>query len=334
MVKKKILRKKKPIQKLPTRITNDTVAEHRERVLAGGRKLKYPLQYTRAKLIRNTIIISLAALVALIILVWAQLYVWKDTSDLAYRITRVIPLPVAKIDGEFVRYSDYLLYHRNTMAVLESQDRNDSGLASDRMQFQQKQSIDRALENAYVQKIAREKNISVSDQQTDELIEQQRKDSKLSESAYAAVVSDHLHWTMEELHQAMKSTLLRKEVAFSVDAPAAKTAQSVNNLTKQGSSLEEIAQQLGKAVEYQSDIVVPKDNSDGGLSQAAEKLEVGKTSGAVKTLAGDGYYFITRNSSSGEQVAYSFIKVPLTVFDTDFNRLLDSDKTKVYISIK
>ena len=26
------------------RITNETVAEHRERVLAGGRKFKYPLQ--------------------------------------------------------------------------------------------------------------------------------------------------------------------------------------------------------------------------------------------------------------------------------------------------
>ena len=60
-IKKILPRKKKEAEKLPTRITNDTVAEHREKVLAGGRKLKYPLQYTRRKLVRNTILISFGA---------------------------------------------------------------------------------------------------------------------------------------------------------------------------------------------------------------------------------------------------------------------------------
>jgi hypothetical protein len=63
--------KKKPKQKkeLPTRITNDTVAEHREHVLAGGRKLKYPVQYTRSALVRNTIIIS-----ALLLMAWSVVF--------------------------------------------------------------------------------------------------------------------------------------------------------------------------------------------------------------------------------------------------------------------
>ena len=32
-----------------SRITADTVAEHREKILAGGRKFKYPIQYTQAQ---------------------------------------------------------------------------------------------------------------------------------------------------------------------------------------------------------------------------------------------------------------------------------------------
>ena len=56
-IKKVLPGKKKETNNLPTRITNDTVAEHREKVLAGGRKLKYPLQYTKRKLVRNTILI-------------------------------------------------------------------------------------------------------------------------------------------------------------------------------------------------------------------------------------------------------------------------------------
>ena len=51
---KKILNKlRKPSARkqavAPARITNDTVAEHRQRVIAGGRKFKYPIQYARHK---------------------------------------------------------------------------------------------------------------------------------------------------------------------------------------------------------------------------------------------------------------------------------------------
>ena len=329
---KRVLRKRSAKQ-LPTRITNDTVAEHRERILAGGRKLKYPIQYTRHALVRNAILISLGALAALVLLVWLQLYVWKDTSDLAYRITRVVPLPVASIDGQAVRYSNYLLYHRTTINVLEGQGGAEN-TATDRMKFQQQQALERALEDAYARKLAEERNISITDQQVDQLIEQRRTESGLTESAYTAVVNDHLRWTMDELRQAMRNTLLRQEVAFSVDDKASKIAQQVGDLSTEGGNLTEIAEKLGAEVEYQQDIVVPKDNSDGGLSAAAAKLDVDQVSGAVKTLAGDGYYFITRHSSDDESVRYSYIRVPLTVFKENFAKLKDSDATKLYIDIE
>ncbi len=329
---KKVLRKRSA-KKLPTRITNDTVAEHRERVLAGGRKLKYPIQYTRNTLVRNAILISLGALVALVVLVWLQLYVWKDTSDLAYRVSRVIPVPVAQIDGKYVRYSDYLLYHRSTISVLESQGGSEN-TASDRMMFQQQQAIDRALEDTYARKIANERNISIANERIDSLIEQQRAQSGLSESAYEAVVNDNLRWTMDELRRAMRNTLLRQEVAFSIDDKASGVAQQVGDLIGEGQTLEEVARALEAEVEYQADISVPRDNSDGGLSSAAADLEVGSESGAIKTLAGDGYYFILRHSSDEESIRYSYLKVPLTVFSKQFNELKDSDQTRLFINIE
>ena len=42
-----IKRKNKKQAKVPPRITNETVAEHREQIIAGGRKFKYPIQYAR-----------------------------------------------------------------------------------------------------------------------------------------------------------------------------------------------------------------------------------------------------------------------------------------------
>ncbi len=334
MIKKIRRKNKKTDENLPTRITNDTVAEHREKVLAGGRKLRYPRQYTKHALVRNTIIVSLAVLVALSLLVWMQLYVRKDTSDLAYRITRVLPLPVAKIDGAYARYGDYLLYHRSTVAVLEKQN-TEGATASDRMQFQQGQALDRVLEDAYAQKIAKERGITVTDEQADQLIEEKRKEAGMTESAYAVAVSDQLNWTMSELHQAMKYTLLRREVAYSVDDTATQTVEKVEKLLKSGKSLDEVAESLGKSVELQQNIVVPENNADGGLSQAAQKLKVGETSGVTKTMSGDGYYFIKRVAGTDDTIGYSYIKVPLTKFKEEFNKVKnDKNKTKLFIEIQ
>ena len=81
-------------QETPNRITNETVAEHRERILAGGRRFKYPMQYARHRLVIITIIISVVAVVAIALTTWWQLYPVQNTSTFFYRITRVLPLPV------------------------------------------------------------------------------------------------------------------------------------------------------------------------------------------------------------------------------------------------
>lgn len=335
MIKKILPKKKKQEEQLPARITNDTVAQHREKVLAGGRKLKYPRQYTKHTLVRNTIIISLAGLLLLAMLIWLQLYVWKDTSDWAYRVTRVAPLPVAKIDGEYVRYSDYLLYHRSSVALSENKGKTGDNFSSDRMQFQQQQAMYRALEDAYAKKIAREKGITLaSDERTDELIEQHRKDTGLPKASYASAISDSLRWSMDEVRIAMRNTILRQDVAFAVDDAALEVSDEVAKLLGNGSTLEDVAKTVGSAAEYQAGITVPKDNSDGGLSSAAAKLDIGVVSPATKTLAGDGYYFIVRQASADDVVSYSYLKVPLTVFAKKFADLKDDASTELFINIK
>jgi len=333
---KKILHKKKSKQqaeKLPTRITNDTVAEHREKVLAGGRKLKYPLQYTKRNLVRNTAIISVAGLLVLTLATWVQLYVVKDTSDLAYRVTRVIPLPVAVVDGQPARYSDYLLYYRSTVLALDGQGWLNIDNARDKILFQQKQALDLAIEDAYATKLATEKNIEITDAQVDELLNQQRKNSGLSDSAYEASVRDTLHWSMNDMRQALKASLLRQEIAFTIDEKARDTSKEVEGLIGSKKSLSEIAQKLGDKVQLVPNVVVPKNNSDGGLSIAVSNLEIGKVSSAIKTSMGDGYYFVLRQPSDDSNLKYSYILVPLTEFKNQLDKLKGEDKVRTFISL-
>lgn len=330
---KKILPRKKKSEKLPARITNDTVAEHREKVLAGGRKLKYPVQYTKRKLVRNAIILSSLGLVLLLVLGWVQLYVWKDAGDVAYRITKILPLPVAKIDGEFVRYSDYLLYHRSTLAALAKQGLGQNA-GSDRVEFHQRQAMDRALEDAYVQKLARELGVSAADERVNDIIKQRREETGLSESAYEAVVRDNLNWSVDELRDAMRSTLLRQEVAYKVDTKASELVDKVRSGLGSGQSLEQIAGSLGEAVQYRVGVDVPLNNADGGLTKAVATLAINASSDTIRTLDGDGYYFITRRAGIDGRVNFDYLHIPLTMFKEQFEQVKSGDSVKLFISLK
>ena len=73
-MKKLKLRRDKPEPEAPSRITNETVAEHREQVLAGGRRFKYPRQYARHKLVFNALIIIFVTLILAALIIWWQLY--------------------------------------------------------------------------------------------------------------------------------------------------------------------------------------------------------------------------------------------------------------------
>ena len=321
---------KKQPKKLPTRITNDTVAQHREKVLAAGRKHKYPIQYTKRRLVWITMFVSVAILAIFVGLGWAQLYLWKDTSDIAYRITKILPLPVANIDGENANYSDYLLYHRSSLAVLQTQGQSDQ---KDKVKFYQNQSINKALEVAYAKRLARENNITVDDNKVQDLIKKQQESSKLSQSAYESVVKDNLHWSMDELKIAMKYTLLKQEVSFKIDKTADDLVSTIQNKVKSGKSLKDIADEMGNKVQPVFNLSVSTDNSDGGLTKSATLLAKGKISEPVKTLAGDGYYFVTLNSLEDNMVNYSYVKVPLTEFNNRFNYLKNHHQVKYFISI-
>ena len=93
------------------------VEERREEVLANGRKFKYPLQYAKHKLVFNTIIISVVAIGILVAALWAMLYKFQNTGDVVYRISKVLPVPVAEVDGEKVRFSDYLMISQSITAL-------------------------------------------------------------------------------------------------------------------------------------------------------------------------------------------------------------------------
>ena len=335
--------KKKQSEAPAGRITTDTLAEHRQRVLAGGRKFKYPVQYARHKLVMNAIIIIIAAIITLLVTGYWLLYQAQNTSEFMYRVTKVIPVPVATVDGQQVRYSEYLMKFRSNLHYLVEKEQIDITTKDGQRQveFIKDQAMQDAQADAFALKIADEKNLKVSAVELEAYLKQQRQSSdgnEVSESTYNAVILDYYGWSPQEYRQAMKTKLLRQKVAYEVDQQAETIATEVGvSISSGNSDLAALATTINAknkdAVVSWPAAWVPKDNQDGGLAAAASKLEIGQVSKVIKTTSRDGYYFVKLVDKNETQVRYEYIQVSLTVLDDMFAKLSTDNKVVEYISI-
>jgi hypothetical protein len=335
------IRRKNSID-VSSRITNETVAEHRERILAGGRRFKYPVQYARHRLVFNAIIISVAAIIIIIAVGWWQLYPQQNTSVFVYRVTRVLPVPVASVDGHQVLYSDYLMKYLSSVHYLEQKEqislKTDDGKRQ--VEFIKQSSLDDAIADEYARVLAVKMNVTVTDTELQIFLKAQRQsaDGEVSQQTYDAVILDYYGWSPDEYQYATKVKLLRQKVTYALDTNASNVSAALKpSVQVAGANFQAIAADLDKSnpsiVTYGASGLVPKTNQDGGLATAAAKLQKGQVSDAVKSSAGDGYYYVRLLDINDSQVSYEYIQVPLTTFADQLAKLQKDNKISRYISV-
>ena len=324
----------------PQRITNETVAEHREKILAGGRKFKYPLQYSKHKILINAIIVSVAALIGFSVWSWYMLYKNQATGDFFYSMTKILPLSVAEVDGEPVSYNDYLRYVRSDIFYMKNQGKVDLSTedGESELNHHKRQELDNAEKLAYAKKLARENGISVSsDEVNDELNRSMSAGSdKMTQQDYENnVLRRYLGWSIDEYKQVLHDRILEKKVAFGVDKAAKQKIDSVKQRLDKGDDFATVAREM-------SDDETTKNNG-GGMSASVKDLDSnifistaygldpGETSGIVKGV--DAYYIVKLDSKTDEAVNFLMIKVKLTKFDNDFAQLSKSNEIKEYIQV-
>jgi hypothetical protein len=343
MKKRLFKRRDKAAQTAPTRITNETVAEHRERILAGGRRFKYPVQYARHRLVFNTIIITVAALLLIILIGWWQLYLVQTTSTFFYRVVRVLPLPVASVDGQPVAYADYLMYYNGSAHYLQNSEAANLQSESAKRQLDdiKRKSIDTAIMDTYAAKRAHELGIEVTDAEIDQVVSDDRStvNGRISQETYDASALSVLGWSPEEYRQDIKAKLLRQKVAYAIDEDARKRQEHAAQLVgAPNADFDKIALELGGEGDAKVTTgnygMVPHTNKDGGLSAAAAKLEKGQISPVIKTTTGDGYYFLKVLDKTDTQVNYIFLRIPLTALNQTITTLKNDNKVQEFIRIQ
>lgn len=344
----KIKRSKK--NEKPSRITNETVAEHRERILAGGRRFKYPVQYTKHRLVFTAVAIGLTLLLLFIAVSWWQLYKAQSTDRFYYRLTRIVPLPVAEVDGTYVQYGDYLLNYKASETYLNTVEKADQaqyaggGDVQSAYDFHKSQAMQNAVADAYARKLAAERNVTVTDKQVDEAFARTTQlssdGSQISQEVIDRSSEQLFGLTPVDNRAMLRNSLLRKTIAYEIDTKAKKVADEIETkLNKDNdASFAAIAKQYtrkdGQDVQMFASGWVKETNRDGGVTRAAAELEKGEVAGPIRPLSGDGYYFVrlTDKNDQGE-VSYEVLMVPLTEFQRELDRLKDDDKINYFIDV-
>ncbi len=343
---KKLLRRKKQAPAAEStaapKITNETVAAHREEVLGSARKYIYPLQHSKHRivLISTGIIISLAVVFFAYCL--AALYRFDTTSGFIYRVTQVVPFPVAKTGSRFVAYENYLFELRHYTFFYENQQKLDFNSEAGQQQLAEykKRALDKVVNDAYVKELAKQNNVSVSNAEVDDQITILRRQNRLggSEQAYEDALKQNFGWTVNDFRRVIKQRLLEQKVLAAIDTDTNQRAEKAFTLIKSGQKFEDVAKQyseddVSKARGGKFGFTIDKANRDisAQTTDALFRLNPGEVSEIINT--GYSLEIVKTLSKNDDKVEGAHIVFNFKDLSTYINDLKDKQAAQVYVSV-
>lgn len=238
-----------PAEAVP-RITNETIAVHREQVLKGARKYIYPLQHSKHRIIVVTSTLGVITFIAFLIYCVIGLYRLQQHNTFLYRVTQVIPLPIARVQGSFVEYENYLFELRHYIHYYQNQLEQDFSGTDQQQQLeeQRKQALDDVINDAYVKKLAKQHKVSVSDKEVNERIAEVRQQNRLgnNDKVFADVLREYWGWSVADFKRSLKQQILEEKVMAKLDHEASRKAQAAVDRLNSGADFTALAKEVSE----------------------------------------------------------------------------------------
>jgi len=320
------------IHNLP-RITNETVAEHREEVLSSARKYIYPLQHS----LHRIVIISTSIFVLLVVAFFAYcllaLYKFNSSSIFIYRVTQVIPFPVAKAGSHWVSYENYLFELRHYIHYYQTQQKIDFNSTSGRQQLDafRKVALDTVVNQAYVKELAAAHKVTISDKELSDEVTLLRSQNRLggSSEVFQDVLREFWGWSLDDFKRELKSQMLAQKLLSMLDTDTHSRAQNVLNQLANGGDFALLAKQYSEDTSTKNangDYGVAIDRTNRDLSpqvvDALFKLQAGQYSSVIETPQGLEIVKVREVDGSTVRASHIFFQFK------DINTYLNTTKQK------
>lgn len=342
--KERKLAKQEASDRLP-RITNETVAEHREEVLSGARKYIYPLQHSKHKIVIVTTTLFILAFLSFTTYCVVSLYKLQNTSTFLYRVTQVVPFPVARSGTKFVSYESYLFELRHYMHYYETQQKIGFDTESGKQQLDdyKRRSLDKVINDSIIKQIASERGITVTDQEIDAQIASARNQNRLGGSSrvFEDVIKEYYGWTLGDFKRSIKASLLEQKVTASLDEEAKAKLDAVQAELNNGKPFADVAKQ------YSDDEATKAAGGDFGTIDKANTAASPQTTdvlfaqpvGAVSQPivisydTGYAYEVVKTNEVTGDKAKGAHIIVRLKDINVFLNDRKDKQPARRYIRL-
>lgn len=232
------------------RITNDTVAGHREEVLSSARKYIYPLQHSKHRVVRISISLLVLVIVAFFVGVGLGLYKFQSTSTFIYDVTRVIPFPVAKAGNHWISYESYLFELRRNMHYYQTQQQADFATKDGKAQLSRlkHQAMAQVVQDAYVKQLAARNDVSVSNKAVDDELALVRSQNRLgsNDHVFKEVLQEFWGWNESDFKRELKQQLLQQAVVAKLDKPTVAKADQAMAQLRTGTDFAALAGQVSE----------------------------------------------------------------------------------------
>lgn len=324
------------------RITNETVAEHREKVIGSARKYIYPLQHSKHKIVLISTAIFIALVIGFFTYCTLALYRFKSTSGFLYGVTEVIPFPIAKAGPNFVAYENYLFELRHYIHYYQTQQKvnfNDN-LGKQQLANYRTVALQKVIDDAYVKELAEQKQISVSNNELNNEIELVRSQNRLgaNEKGFADILKDNFGWTIGDFRRSYRQELLATKLLAALDTEATQKAQQALSELQAGADFGDIAKKYSgegssknKGGEY--GFLIDKTNRDisAQVTQTLFGLKPGQISSIINT--GKTLEIVKNLGVQNGKVKAAHIVITLKDINNYLNPLKEKQKTRLFVRL-
>ena len=327
--------------KLP-RITNDTIAAHREEILGSARKYIYPLQHSRGRIVKISTTIFITAVVLFFAYFVVALYRLQDTSSFLYEVTRVLPFPIAKAGDRYVAYENYLFELRHLTHYYQTQQKEDFATTSGKQHLAQlkKDSLNQVINNAYVKQLADEHHISVSNQEVNDQIALVKSQNRLgtSDQMLADVLRQFWGWSIDDFRRELRTQLLAQKVVSTLDTDTHARADNVLSQLQSGGDFAKLAADnsddaatKGNGGQYPFPVARTNRDVPPQVVDALFKLQPGQTSSVID--AGYTLEIVKVVQVNGDKVQGAHISFAFKGINAYLDPLKQQSTTHKYISL-
>ncbi|MDQ3159291.1 MAG: peptidylprolyl isomerase [bacterium] len=278
-------------------ITNTSIAQHRDEVLGSARKLIYPLQHSKHKIVLVSTSVFVISLIVFFTYTTLSLYRFQQNNIFLYRVTQVVPFPIARVGSEFVAYENYLFELRRYVHFYVRQQRLDfENNQLDRTQLEafRQQALDRIISFVYVKRLADTNNVDVSDAEVDYNVELLRSQNRLgsNEEQLDDVLQKFYGWNRGDFERYLYQDLLAQKVTEALDPDTTARANKAKAELDSGADFADVAKK------YTDDVTTKENGGEFGFKikqdarditpKAAEAL-FGLKKGEISKVINTGY---------------------------------------------